>query len=572
MKNSTKASSLILALILFCMVEVSGQSRTEAKGDRLMGRYSFLAATEVYKKALEEEEGEKAGIKKKLAECYRMLNDPAQTALWYSGIMDNEEVIEADDKFYYAQALNSTGDYEQAREWYAKYSEEAPGDIRGTNYAAHLDNLEHLYKDSSRFQFEAVDFNSETADFSPAYYKDGLVFVSGRSEQIKEYKWDESEFLDLYQCAKDPGGNYAAPTVFNKKINTRYHEGPVSFFRKDQSLVYTRNNLEGSNVRKSSDGVTKLKLYFTVIDSKGNWSKSDPFQYNSDEYSVGHPSITEDGLTMYFISDMPDGYGGTDIYLSRFDGRLWSVPENLGPEVNTKGNEMFPFLHNNEVLYFASNGHGGFGGLDIYKYVLSSREVENIGYPINSEKDDFGLIMNEEGDQGFVASNRDTENGIDNIYNFKFLPSIDFYYEPGEWDICDKGTIELLSFANPNFYITKNICDMGSEELEELVELLAGDASLAIELSSYGDTGGDEANNATLSEKRARAAKEYLISQGISASRILESSGTTQANEALFGDEGEAVEQEQGRTEFKVLKYRSEFEELAADQAILPRP
>ena len=278
---------------------------------------------------------------------------------------------------------------------------------------------------------------------------------------------------------------------------------------------------------------------------------------------MGHPTISNDGLIMYFISDMPGGYGGTDIYVSKFDGRLWSVPENMGSEVNTKGNEMFPFLHNNDVLYFSSNGLGGLGGLDIYKFDLSSRKLNNIGYPLNSEKDDFGLIINAEGNQGFIASNRNSQNGMDNIYNFGFLPSIDIFYETGKWEICDKdGVIELLAFANPNFVLTKNICDKGPPELDEIIKLLIDDASLAVALSSNGDLIGDDAYNLTLSEKRARAATEYLIAQGISPSRILKSDVTmAQANNHFNSDESTELEQQtKGRTEFKLLKYNPELD------------
>lgn len=560
MKNST----IVLAIFLFCALDVSAQSKKEAKGDNLMERYAFLPATKVFKKALEEEKGDTDRIKKKLAKCYRMLNDPENTAFWYKDIMDNENEIDSDDKFYYAQALSSIGDYMNAKEWFAIYSQETPEDNRSMKFAAHLDNLNHLYKDSTRFRLTPVSFNSESVDFSPAFYKDGLVFVSARTERTKEFKWNESSFLDLYHCTKGTDGIYAEPTVFNKKLNTRFHEGPVSFFNNENSLVYTRTNYEEGKVRKSSDGVSKLKLYFTVIDSKGNWSKSDPFQHNSDEYSVGHPSITKDGLTMYFISDMPGGKGGTDIYVSKFNGRLWSIPENLGSEINTKGDEMFPFLHQDEVLYFASNGHGGLGGLDIYRYAFSSKEVSNIGYPLNSIKDDFGLILNSEGNQGFLASNRNAQNGEDNIYNFEFLPSVNIYYETGEWELCDnkEGVLELLAFANPNFAISKKICNSGPIELDELIKLLVDDASLAIELSSHGESIGDDIYNWTLSEKRVRAAEKYIIDQGISPSRILKYDGTmAQANKSLNGDEStELKHQEKGRTVFKVLKYKSNLD------------
>ena len=569
MKNLTLLSGLILVVFLLFSIDVSAQSKKEIKGDRLMESYAFLGATEEYKIALNEEKGENDRIKKKLAICYRMLNDPEQTALWYADIIDNSEVIDLDDKFYYAQALSSIGDYSKAKIWYANYSEEAPKDGGSKKYAAHLDNLNHLYEDSSRFYFDTVSFNSASADFSPAYYKDGLVFVSGRSERFKEFKWDESSYLDLYYCALDSKGNYSEPTVFNKKLNTRYHEGPFSFFTNGTSLVFTRNNFEDGFVGKSTDGVTKLKLYFTVIDAKGNWSKSHPFQFNSDEYSVGHPSISEDGLIMYFISDMPGGYGGTDIYVSNFNGKLWSIPENMGAEVNTKGNEMFPFLHNNDVLYFASNGHGGLGGLDVLKYEFSSEEVNNIGYPLNSEKDDFSLILNAEGNQGFLASNRNSQNGMDNIYSFEFLPSINIFYDEGEWEICSKeGVIELLAFANPNFIITKNICNNGPLELDELVKLLLEDANLAIELSAHGDSEGDDAYNLNLSEKRATAATEYLISQGVNPSRILKNGvDSAQASTSLIGDESTELEQqEKGRTEFRLLKYNSEIDLLSSNQ------
>jgi outer membrane protein OmpA-like peptidoglycan-associated protein/tetratricopeptide (TPR) repeat protein len=422
MTSSKIISAFILPCFLFCTLGVLAQSKKEAKGDRLMERYAFQGATEVLLKALEEEKGENDAIKKKLAECYRMLNDPKNTALWYESIMDNNSIIEPIDKYYYAWSLNSLGDYTEAKEWFEIYAQEEPEDQRAEKYTAHLKNLEYLYKDSSRFQLDTVNFNSETADFSPAYYKDGLVFVSGRSKRKTKFKWNESAFLDIYRCVKDSTGNYTEPTAFNKKLNTRYHEGPISFYSNGEKLVLTRNNFEKGSLLKSADGVTKLKLYFASIDNEGKWSKSEPFQYNSDEYTVCHPTISEDGLTMYFISDMPGGYGGTDLYVTHFLDSAWSKPQNLGSKVNTEAKEMFPFLHNDNILYFASSGHGGLGGLDIIKYEFSSQEVTNVGYPLNSEKDDFGLIVTSAGNQGFIASNRNSENGTDNIYSFEFFP------------------------------------------------------------------------------------------------------------------------------------------------------
>jgi tetratricopeptide (TPR) repeat protein len=558
MKNSTLLSGLTLAIFLFFVMDASAQSKVEARGDRLMEKYSFMEATKVLKKALKKEKGENDRIKKKLAECYRMLNDPENTVFWYQDIMDNASVIESDDKFFYAQALSSMGDYPTAREWFKIYSEETPSDGRSKKYAAHLDNLGQLYKDSSRFQFEAVSFNSATADFSPAYYKEGLVFVSGRSEQIGKYNWNKSEFLDLYQCVQDSAGNYSKPTSFYKKLNTRYHEGPISFYNNGRNLVLTQNNLEKGSLIRSSDGVTKLKMYFSSIDDEGKWSESVPFQYNSDEYSVGHPTITEDGRTLYFISDMEGGYGGTDIYVSKFNGSLWSIPQNLGPEVNTLGNEMFPFFHQNEILYFASNGHGGLGGLDVYKYEFSRRKLSNIGYPINSKKDDFGLIVNAPGNKGYIASNRNSRNGVDNIYSFEFFPLINLYYDFSKCIVREETEIELVSFGHPDLVITKDGRSELTMELDKLVKLLAYDPTLVLELSSHTDSRGTEEFNLSLSAKRTRSAKEYIVSQGIDASRIISNAyGESRLlNECADGVEcSEEEHQVNRRTEFKVMKY-----------------
>lgn len=422
MKKLTIITGFVLSFTLILMVDVNAQSKKEAKGDRLMEQYAFQSASEMLKKALEEEGGENDAIKKKLAECFRRLNDPENTARYYRDIMDNTNLIEAEDKYYYAQALCSMGDYPQAKEWFSFYSEEVPEDARSKKYSALLDNLDQLYKDSSRFQLNRVNFNSETADFSPAFYKDGIVFVSGRSKRLTKFKWNETEFLDLYISSTDSRGNYNQPEVFYKKMNTSYHEGPLAFYNNEHNLVLTRTNFEKGIVGQSSNGVSKLKMYFSALDQDGKWTKSEPFQYNSDEYSVGHPAITEDGMTMYFISDMSGGFGGTDIYVTINNGQTWSEPHNLGPEINTEGNEMFPFLHNNERLYFASNGHGGLGGLDILNYEFECKEVNNVGYPLNSAKDDFSLILNEEGNQGFLASNRKSQSGADNIYSFDFFP------------------------------------------------------------------------------------------------------------------------------------------------------
>lgn len=419
MKPSIVISHLIIALLLISQFSVIAQTKIEAKGDKLMAQYHYAAATEAFTKALQDDDADR--IKLKLAQCYRKLNDPENTSRWYNEIIENESIIKPIDKYYYAMALTEQGDMLGAKKWFEAYSIDEPDDERSKNYVAQLDDVNSLYKDSSLYMLKTATFNSLYSDFSPTYYKNAIVFISGRSQSSGKYKWDESSYLDLYISHRNSLGIFSQAAPFHKNVNTKFHEGPVSFYDNGKKLVLTRNNSEKGKLNKSSEGITKLNLYFTSIDSEGNWSEVDPFIYNNDEYSVGHPSITEDGNTIYFVSDMPGGHGGTDIYVSQKNADGWSEPQNLGATVNTKGNEMFPYFHGNGMLFFSSNGLGGLGGLDIFKYDIAKSELSNYGYPINSTKDDFGFIVDEDNKIGFLASNRDSENGVDNIYQFEYV-------------------------------------------------------------------------------------------------------------------------------------------------------
>jgi len=417
-------SRIYLITIALCISAggAFGQNKYEKKGDKAMDNFHFLAAAESYSIAAKEGDGSDA-LKLKLAHCFTKLNQPEQTAHWYSEIADKENQLTPEDRYQFALALMSTDNTYEARKWFEALAETDPSDQRAASFIAQLDDQSALYLDSMLHTVSAVSFNSPAADFSPTFYKNGLVFVSGRNHSRTVYKWNESSFLDLYYSQKGAIGIYDSPVPFQKELNTSWHEGPACFYQNWTKMALTRNNFEKGKLGVSSNGVTKLKLYFIEPDEKGLWKNSTPFIYNSDEYSVGHPSIQEDGSSMYFISDMPGGFGGTDIYFCKWEGGQWSKPQNLGGKVNTPGNEMFPFLSRENNLYFASNGHGGLGGLDIFEYSFQRDTITNIGYPINSGKDDFGYIVNADG-EGYFSSNRNSANSTDNIYEFKTRKSL----------------------------------------------------------------------------------------------------------------------------------------------------
>ena len=260
--------------------------------------------------------------------------------------------------------------------------------------------------------------NSENDEFAPQIYKDDLVFVSSREQMIAEKRynrWSDQEaksytelfFVERGQVGDDEDQQYKYGEVekFTKYLSTKYHDGPVAFGNDGKDFYYTRSNMDG----KGDDGVVRLKIY----QSKGARTKlTDPrsLPFNSNAYSVMHPSISADGETLFFASDRPGGFGGFDLYVSYLEDGRWSPPVNLGPTVNTEGNEVFPFYHQSGILYFASNGLVGLGGLDIHmskENYGTWQEPVNLGYPINTLYDDFAFIVNNEQSQGYFSSNRE---------------------------------------------------------------------------------------------------------------------------------------------------------------------
>ncbi|TAE30619.1 MAG: flagellar motor protein MotB [Cytophagales bacterium] len=215
---------------------------------------------------------------------------------------------------------------------------------------------------------------------------------------------------------------------FSQSLNTKYHEGPATFTKDGSRVIFTRNNYTDGKYRVSSDGVNKLKLY-TAQQTSGNWGEPEEMVFNSNEYSTGHPALAagrngEADQLLYFASDMPGGYGGTDIYVSQWEKDKWGKPVNLGPAVNTKGNELFPFIDEKNNLYFSSDGQAGLGDLDIFYAALnddmqSAKAVLNLGEPINSNKDDFGIVTDGERKGGYFSSNRRNGGADDDIYRFK---------------------------------------------------------------------------------------------------------------------------------------------------------
>jgi outer membrane protein OmpA-like peptidoglycan-associated protein len=357
-----------------------------------------------------------------MADMYRVRGMHSEAADWYSKAVTLEGAGPL-QTYYYAQSLRNIGNYEEALKQYRKFAEQSPNDPRGAEIASGLADLDRFYKDSSRYFIRNVEeLNTDKADFSPAWYKNkALAFVSAGQKGKIDNRWSGQIFFDIYYADYDTiNKKFSQPKIFSPRIQTDYHEGPVTFDSTFNRMIFTRNNVI-KKTKKSQEGIVKLNL-FESTQTDGNWNKAARLPFNSTEYSCGHPTITKDGRLMIFASDMPGGLGGQDLYYVEYKAEKWGEPVNLGPDINTPGDEVFPFLHEDGTLIFASDARPGLGGLDIYSAEKTGERkwgnVQHLGAPINTRFDDFGLIYNKQKTQGYFSSNREGGKGDDDIYYF----------------------------------------------------------------------------------------------------------------------------------------------------------
>ena len=411
----------ILLIIIFLPAMLCGQMMKKKAADKSFNSFHYAEAIKYYESILAKNPDD-ADSEEKLAESYRRIKDTKNAEKWLAKVVQRPSAKPI-HKLLYAEALANEGKYEEAKKWYAEYKE----DSRGQNFVNFYNNeMPLLLANDKDYKIEEAPFNSKTgADFSPAFFGDKIVFCSNRHSASNgwrkdEFKWTKSSFLDLYVV--DSTGKVEK---FNKKLNSRYHEGPVAFYDNNNKIIFTRNNYFEGKYKESSEGINKLKMFFAEKQPDGSWGNITPFAYNNDEYSVGHPAISADGQTLYFASDMPGGFGETDIYMCKWENGAWGKPINLGKEINTEGKEEFPFLDSKGNLFFSSTGHGGFGGLDIFfAENLNGKfeKPENVGVPLNSSQDDFGIIVDETGRAGYLSSDRASAAAQDDIYKFVGKP------------------------------------------------------------------------------------------------------------------------------------------------------
>lgn len=410
--------AMTLLCCLFC-TNIIGQNKKTA--EQLYEDFGYKMAIQQYEKIndLSQEEMEK------IANSYRLNGDYGNAQVWYAVVTRNSS--NPIHFLHFAQALQANGNLEDARNYYLKYHELRGGrsnDNRGKLLANAIDRISEFRHVGIEVVNEKI-INSNSLDFSPSFTSNGIVFVSSRGEggnADNKDIWMDKFFMDLYFAEKKEDGSLSKPSLFSNELLTKFHEGPVVFSRDDQKIYFTRNQYNRGKRKNNSKGVMKQDI-FSASKTGDGWSDARELSFNTIEYEEVHPAIFVSGVQMIFSSDRPGGYGKMDLYIVNFENGRWGAPINLGPNVNTAGNELFPFVHEDETIYFSSDGWGGLGGLDIYSVFILDDSVKNkaynLGTPLNSEKDDFGFIINTSKTEGYFSSSRANGLGLDDIYSFK---------------------------------------------------------------------------------------------------------------------------------------------------------
>ncbi|CAL2103405.1 OmpA-like domain-containing protein [Tenacibaculum sp. 190130A14a] len=431
----TKLTVLLLSFISF---SVFSQRKL---ADKFYKEYAYVKAAEFYRNAINKGD-DGVDLLSKLADCYYNNADSKQAVYWYGlaskregGLLENESI------YRYAQSLRSVGDYKEAEVWLKKLPESYINTLNVNH-----EKLKTLHRDSVRISNMRI--NTKNSDFGPYVHNGKFYFASAKNEKGALYEWNNEPYLDLYQGKiikenQDKTIEDIIPVV-STKVNTGFHESSIAITKDGKTMYFTRNNLNEKNeLEHNKEGTSHLKIFKAELED-GTWTNIEELPINSELHSNGHPALSPDEKTLFFVSDRPNGFGQADIYkVAILENGAYGEPQNLGAKVNTSGKEMFPYIGKDNTLYFSSDGYKNLGLLDIYKTNVlndNSSEVENLGAPFNSGYDDFAFFMNEGNRTGYFSSNRPEGKGRDDIYSFKIVEC--FQYLKGK--TFDVRTKEML--------------------------------------------------------------------------------------------------------------------------------
>ncbi len=419
-----KKTLIILLLVGFNFIGFSQDGVKLKLADKNFESYAYPKAAGYYL-SLAKQNVSLNHVSRRLAECYFYMGEVDKSAEWYEKVMQQDD-LQAEDLFRYAKMLRRQKKYNEADKIMERYYKMKPNKKESDRYEQTINVVDKIKKEKKRCTLDNLSINTEYADFGAFCYADYVVFTASSKKRLfmkNMFVRNKSPYLDIFYVKKEDLSNPEKVKSYPRKINSRFHDGPATFGTDTNKMFFTRNNQYKFSFKKTKNG---LKIYTAEKNKDGKWGDIQILPFSNNDYSIGHPTFSPDFKKLYFISDMPGGFGGTDIYYVNVnsDGTFGS-PVNMGEAVNTDGNEMFPFVNNENIFFFSSDGHLGLGGLDIFysqpDYKGDYVKVKNAGIPMNSSADDFSFYMNDNNTKGFISSNRDGGRGSDDIYSFDLL-------------------------------------------------------------------------------------------------------------------------------------------------------
>ena len=414
-------------LVIITILSYSLSFAQTKLADKFFDNFGYVKAIELYEKAVLKGENS-VHVLTRLGDAYYNNSNSEKAAYWYGEALKESEKIDAEYVYKYIQSLRSIGNYIDADKWFKELYAAQQGDSRLKGY--NPDEVDLYDKLTSKtdviVNIKNLPFNTENSDFGAYVFNNTLYFASANGDGEKVYNWNKEPFLDLFKVTITEDANvrsYGSPAEINANaINTEYHEASVAITNDGETLYFTRDNTNKRNrLKYDKKGTTHLKIYKATLEND-QWTNVVELPFNDDVFSTGHPTLSTDNKSLYFVSDRDGGLGQTDIYTVVInDDGTYGEPENLGERINTEGREMFPFVAKDSTLYFSSDGYLNLGLLDIFKSNLlkgERSEPKNMGFPYNSGYDDFAFFVNSETEKGYFTSNRPEGKGSDDIYSF----------------------------------------------------------------------------------------------------------------------------------------------------------
>ena len=407
--------NIFVIICVFFAFNSIGQLKQKT-ADKLFNNLEYFKCVEMYSELANKAiDGKKKGnwdnVNKAAISNYHLFR--MKDAAHYYELLHSKNKLTEEDRMHYVEALRFTEKYGKSHEIARESANLHPKNSYFSTINTNKDQFNALFSDSAFYRLKEASVNSGKGDFAAAYYQNSIVYSSKSRNTgfiTPKYGWDNDYYLNIMQSNFGADSVLESPTMLKHQFISKAHDGPVTFNSDGTEMIITKNTLG----KKNGKEIIVLSIYFSKMEN-GEWSELKPFEFNNKTYNVGHGVLSEDGQQLFFVSDKPGGHGEADIYVSNKAGNGWAEPINLGKNINTEQNEMFPFVQEG-ILYFASSGHYGLGGLDIFEAKMDGSSLpKNVGYPVNSSNDDFALIFDKTGKIGYLSSNR--EENIDRIYH-----------------------------------------------------------------------------------------------------------------------------------------------------------